>query len=93
MARSHNCSIAGGKSDPYIIFLSDPPQLLANGCANKLEGYRSKTKTRTLTPRWEPNEVPSLPLCTSSINDLRKCHLLLVVYDKDRCALPLGIPS
>jgi hypothetical protein len=78
------CSFVGGKSDPYIMFLSDPPQLLNNGCADKTEGYRTKTKTRTLDPEWGAGEVPVLPLCCSSINDLRKCHLTLVVYDKDR---------
>ena len=44
---------------------------------------KSTVKPRTLNPSWAASDIPSLPLNVVSTAQLQRCHLFLVVMDRD----------
>lgn len=71
-------SISKGKSDPYINFLVNPPELF-------LEAQRStvhtRYKTQTLDPQWK--DSISVALRINSYEALSHAHIVLLIMDHD----------
>jgi hypothetical protein len=70
-----------GKSDPYIIFFLDPPLLAPHD--KRAKAPRTAAKRQTLAPVWRDNEVPALRLKALAPADLARCHLVMLLLDKD----------
>mmetsp|Transcript_8288 Transcript_8288/g.10902 ORF Transcript_8288/g.10902 Transcript_8288/m.10902 type:complete len:734 (+) Transcript_8288:154-2355(+) len=71
--------VAGGKSDPYIVFYSDPKDLLHHSLPRQ---PRTKTVKRTVNPSWEGHSY-DLQLNSNNLTTLMHSHILLMVMDKD----------
>eukprot|EP00035_Acanthoeca_spectabilis_P037140 m.43685 g.43685 ORF g.43685 m.43685 type:complete len:674 (+) comp8459_c0_seq2:216-2237(+) len=76
-AESVRAADMNGKSDPYVVFYSNPPGLFGS------RPPLSKIKKETRNPEWATAEVPVLRPLVESVNDLKECALILVLYDSD----------
>lgn len=69
----------GGGSDPYLVALTDPPNLI---------GRKDPTTSviiHDLNPVWPEKEVFTIPIVSTDIQGLkRNAHLLLSCWDYDR---------
>lgn len=72
-------SIFGGGSDPFVLFTTDPPELLATD-----REIKSTTIAHNLNPDWAQEEVV-IPLLTRDLDGIaRHAHLLISVWDYDQ---------
>lgn len=73
-----------GKSDPFIVFQSVPPELLASTSEDQ---RKTHVKVQTLDPEWLQREVPTLRPAVAvdyAKETLHNCTLILSFYDRDR---------
>jgi hypothetical protein len=68
----------GGGSDPYLVFTSDPPQLLAK------KVVRSSYVKHSLNPVWPKHEKVHVPIVSTDITGLaQEAHLFISCWDYD----------
>jgi len=71
-----------GLSDPYCFFWC--PELGIDFDANNsAKQFRTTTKSQTLNPKWEDDEVPTLPARTADKDRFRNAHLIISMQDLD----------
>jgi hypothetical protein len=64
------------ESDPYIVFHTNPPGLLASA-------YKSSVKWNKKNAVWNQGDLPELILNVSSPSDLARIDLIMTVWDSD----------
>ena len=76
--RKGGLSIHKGKSDPYIIFLSNPSELFLEAQRNRVH---TRYKTQNLNPVWQ--DIVNVALRVKSYETFSEGHITLLIMDHD----------